>query len=527
MSRPLCSVFFVITLLYGFMRLSRFFSLRFIICILCVESICIQPCASQDKNTDSTVSKNLRQLRADLHALLNDTALTSAHVGMMIMPAKSKEILFAQNELKGFIPASNMKLYSTAMALEYLGKDFTYTTNVYLDGIIKADGEYIGNIIVRGVGDPTFSAYFHDRPMKIMETWAYVLDSLGIRSIRGNIIGDDSYFDQQLYGDGWQYDDFPYYYSAPVSTLMMNDNTIDAEIIPAQSIGTRPTIQLLPLQKYPGFTNSITTDTITSINYSREPYSPVIDFQGTITIARTDSMQKALTRTVTTTVDNPTIFFLQCFRSAIEARAIKVRGGVFGIKEWGEKVRYADTRLVCNYTSPPLSEIVRVINIYSHNVGAEALFKTVAKERQGTGSYEQGRIAMQEILQSCGAISSGTNIADGSGLSRSNLLTPKGMIGLLHYMSASPNKDIFINSLPQPGEPGTLRSRMRKTTAVGNVRAKTGTLSGVSSLSGYATTGDKEQFVFAMFFNNYTTPASIIRTIQDRICMRLSTFSRK
>lgn len=499
--------------------------------LLCTTPILAQPSAAAltSAQSDSLAAKALADLRSDLANLFADSAIANAHVGIHVASLKSKEVLFARNDTKSFVPASNMKIVSTAAAMDFLGADFRYTTTVFLDGLLKkSSGEFVGNVIIRGAGDPSMSQYFYPDPMSILHQWCDTFDSLGIRSIRGNIVGDDSYLEDEPWGEGWSWDDIPYSFSAQLSALSFNDNKVDIIAKPAFSLGQIADAMVIPTTNYVSVVNSVRTvpkDSANGINATRQAYSNVIYLSGTIA-PPADSTQEPR-RTSSVAVDNPTLFLVSLFKRTLSERGITVRGSIYDAKQWDDKIAYTELRPVAYTTSPPLKDIIRNINTISNNLAAELVWRTAAKEFSGKGSAEKGEVLVQKFMEKNGLSTKGMIVADGSGLSRFNIISPKHLVGILTAMHNSRNKAAFTRSLAVPGEKGTLQSRLKNTIAATAVKAKTGTLTNVSSLSGYITTRDQEPLVFSMIFNNYTVSSSIIRNIQDLVCMRLAGFSRR
>lgn len=477
--------------------------------------------------TDTVGVRGLAELRADLASIMNDSLLSSASVALYVTSLKTKEVLFSQNELKAMVPASNMKIISSAAAMDYLGADFTYTTTLFLDGLLKkSSGEFVGNVIIRGAGDPSMSTYFYDDPLSILRQWCGVLDSLGVRSIRGNLVGDDSYFSDDPWGQGWSWDDFPYAFASQISALSFNDNKVDVVVKPAFSIGQPAEIKVIPSTNYVNVVNTVKTvprDSAASVSVTRQSYSNIIYVSGTIAADTSESAA----RTTSVAVDNPTLFTVSLFKKMLEEQGIVVRGGMFDAKQWGDKIAYAEMRPVCYHTSPPLRDIARIENTISHNLCAEQIWRTAAKEFSGKGNADKAADMTRQFGIKSGVSFKGASLSDGSGLSRFNLISPKHIADVLTAVYSSKNRTAFMRSLAVPGERGTLQNRLKGTIAEKNLKAKTGTLTNVSALSGYITTRDQEPLVFSMMFNGYTLPASVVRAFQDIIVLHLAGFARK
>ncbi|MES2765751.1 MAG: D-alanyl-D-alanine carboxypeptidase/D-alanyl-D-alanine-endopeptidase [Bacteroidota bacterium] len=469
----------------------------------------------------------MRELQSDIDGLLANPDFSNAFVGIAVQGIESGEYIYRKNETKNFLPASTLKLLTTAAAFEYLGKDFRYTTRVFLDGELQASGEFEGNIIIRASGDPSMSSYFYADPTDIIEEFAAKLDSAGIRSIRGNIIGDDSYFDNVPFGPGWAWDDEIYPYSAQVNALSINDNKVDITVIPGKIAGDPARILVTPEVSYVRVLNNVTTAQFnepTDIVPIREVHSNVIELQGRIAASLEKTPEPYV---ISVTIDNPTLFFLSLLKQSLEKRGIRFRGALLDGDDWNDRIDYTELPLICEHVSPPLFQIIKVTNTFSHNLCADMLFKTIAKEGTGEGSFLKGSEQVERFAARIGLSPESMNIVDGSGLSRMSMVTPQQFVTLLSAMYRSDNRKEFTASLPIPGEPGTLRGRMTQSRAEKSVIAKTGSLNNISTLSGYVTTRDKEVLAFSIMMNNYTVPDSMARNLQDLLCMRLASFSRK
>lgn len=510
-----------------FVRVRGFSSLlagTFLLVVLSTTVLAAQE--EKGVKTESASVIALRELKTDLDIIVGDPNFRNAIVGANVTSLQKSETLYQFNESKSLVPASNLKLITTAAALEYLGPDFTYTTTVFLDGSIRR-GEFSGNVFVRGAGDPSMSTFYLDNPVEILERWADAFDSLGIRVIRGNIIGDDSYFDEKTWGPGWGWDDILYPFSAQVSALSFNDNKIDFTIRPGRFAGEPAVVKMYPDNAYMTVINNILTvapGEPTNIHPVREAYSNVIELTGTIEL---DTTGRAQPIAQPVTVDDPTQFMMGLFKQILENRGIRVQGGVFDIAEWDDEVKYTELRPVCYYTSPPLRQIIRVVNATSHNLAAEILLKTIAKEATGVGSFEKGAEVLRNYVAQYGIPQESVAIVDGSGLSRLNLLTPRQITIVLAAMYRSRYRNDYMGSLAVPGQPGTLASRMKGSRAEQNVFAKSGSMENVCSLSGYVFSRDKEPLAFSIILNNFTVPQSLARNLQDLFIMRLASFSRK
>lgn len=468
----------------------------------------------------------LQELKADINLLLDNPDFSNANIGISIVSLETGEILYKINDNKNFIPASTMKLITTAAALDYLGKDFRYSTSMFLDGELLNNGEFKGNVIIRGSGDPTWSSNFYDNPVEILDEWAAKLDSAGIRTIRGNIIADDNYFDNSSYAPGWAWDDMPYTYSAQIRALSFNDNKIDIIVEQGDTIGKPPRIFFFPENTFVRIINNlrtVATNSFSEVNPVRECRSNIIELNGQIAYDTLKTNQIKLS----VTVDMPELYFLNVFKESLLRHQIRFYGALIDIDDYIERINYADLQQFTQHESPKLSNIIDIINRQSHNLAAEMLFKTFAKENTGSGSFAKGTEQVMKYLSKAGIKTEDLFIVDGSGLSRMNLLSPRSLTTLLTYVYRAEYKNEFINSLAIPGAEGTLKRRLRHTLAEKSVKAKTGSMNNVSAISGFVTTRDKEELAFTIMMMNYTVPANLAQNLQDLILMRLASFSRK
>lgn len=467
----------------------------------------------------------LRELREDLDALVRSPEWAGANVGVAVLSLETGETIYRHDAEKYSVPASTQKLFTTATALATLGPSYRYRTQVYLQGDLQPNGEFVGLIIIRGSGDPTLSTAFGRDPVSVVDRWAAALDSIGIRSIRGTIIGDDDVFDDVEYAQGWSWDDFVYSYAPQVGGLGIADNAVRMEVIAPPRARDVPIVRLVPETDYVRIVNAVqVVDSTgrTDVKPYRDFRSNVVDLVGTVAmLPRTDTAR------VSVSVDNPTLYLLSHMRSALQRKGIRFRGSVADIDTWNDTIDYGQCRLVIDDVSPPLSEIVKVINTTSHNLGAEVLFKTLGREIGGEGSFDKGAEVVRRHVLAEGIAGPDIVIVDGSGLSRLNLCSPHQLVALLSHAFRAPWAAAFKASLATAGTRGTLRQRLVGTRAEKAVAAKTGGMNNVSNLAGYVTTRDGEPFAFAIMMNHFIVQPTMAQNLQDLICMRLASFARR
>ncbi|HEX2867998.1 MAG TPA: D-alanyl-D-alanine carboxypeptidase/D-alanyl-D-alanine-endopeptidase [Ignavibacteriales bacterium] len=467
-------------------------------------------------------SSRIQDFWQQIDDIFNDPNFNNANWGVVIKSLETGEYLYKRNEDKLMMPASNLKLFTTSAGLIALGKNYRYKTSLYMNGTLE--GSVLkGDLIVQGTGDPTISGRFYqDDAYKVFNDWADTLLSRGIEEITGNLIGDDQMFDENGLGEGWSWDYESYWYSAATSAISFNDNCVDITVKPTEA-GRQAVLTLVPETKYVTIINKVVTvpkDTPADIDVYRERGTNIITVFGKIS----ENSEEFKTFS---TINNPTQFSLIVLKDILKKKGIVIRGYATDIDEENISLDYTKLKKIFTHYSVPLSEIVRVINKNSQNFYAEQLLKTIGLVKYGFGSIENGVKAVKDILREMGINSEDMIMADGSGLSRLDLVTPRQVVDLLNYMYKHESFPVFYQTLPIAGVDGSLARRMLRSKAENNVRAKTGYLGGVRSLCGYVHTADNEPVVFSIIVNNYIVPATLADNLQDLVCLRLANFSRK
>lgn len=481
---------------------------------------------AQEKSKDTLSVPNysgttIKDFWKELDDIFNDPNFDNANWGVVIQSLETGEYFYRRNANKLFIPASDLKLFTTAAGLILLGPEYSFSTNILMNG--NMDGSVLdGDLFVRGRGDPTISGRFYDDDKyKVYNDWADSLSNIGIDEITGNIIGDDNSFDNLGLGKGWAWDDESYWFSAPSGAISFNDNVVDI-VVKVNNGKNIPVITTNPSTKYIVFINNVSVvpaDSTTSINVYRQSGTNIVNVFGTI--KRLDSIKTYVT------VNNPTQYSMVVLKSVLQNKDISVDGFAMDIDDISKLPSERNLKPLFTYYSPPLKEIIKVINKNSENFYSEQLLKTIGLEEEGFGSADNGVKAEDMVFREMGILPEGMNIVDGSGLSRLNLVSPHQIVTLLNYMFKNKYFIPFFNSLPIAGVDGTLGKRMKKTKAENNLRAKTGTHIGVSSISGYVYTLDNELVSFSIIANNYNVPVKIAENIEDLVCLRLANFKRK
>lgn len=465
----------------------------------------------------------MSELRQQFDDIFNDNSFRNANWGVVIQSLENGEYFYKRNEDKFFVPASNLKLFTSAAGLLLLGSDYRFSTNILINGYQSGSTIY-GDLIIQGRGDPTISGRFYNNDINyVFDTWIDSLLDLGVTNIKGNIVGDDNLFDDIGLGNGWSWDYETDWYSAQSSAVSFNDNCVDITIhydskYDSVIVTSNPNLRSIVILNNVA---AVTGTEKTNIEVNRERGTNVITVSGKF---RKDS-DDIITYS---TVLNPTQFAMIVLKNRLEKRGIRINGYAIDIDDYERVINYNDLELLFVSYSEKLSEIIKIINKGSQNFFAEQLLKTIGLEKFGYGSVINGINAAKAMFAEIGLNPENIIMVDGSGLSHLNLVTPRQVVELLKFIYS--NKKVyydFYNSLPIAGVDGTLGKRMKNTSAENKVRAKTGYIGNVRSLSGYAVTGDNEPIVFSMIANNFSVPVKLADNIQDLICLRLTNFRRK
>ena len=459
------------------------------------------------------------QLRSGLDRLFQDQNFASAQWGVEILSLDRGDVLYERNPARVYMPASNNKVLTSCAALVRLGPDFRYETRVLTDGHV-AEGALLGNLIIVGSGDPSNAPRFlSGDPFRIFKEWAAKLKESGVKTIQGDIIGDDAAFQEDLLGLGWEWDDVGYGSAAPVNSLQFNENLATVEIGPAPTEGQPATITVRPLDGYFSVMSQVVTGaagTESQIRMDRGQTDDVITLTGSIPLGG-----RPANRTVS--VRLPTKYYLEALKRSLLDSGIDVsRCNTKAVRGFAT----ANPTVLWTHASPPLSEIIKPLLKVSQNLYAETLARTLGFVFHKEGSFANGRQVVEEALGNM-AVEKGSFVyADGSGLSRRNLVSADALVRIFKYMYRHKLFPQFYEALPIAGVDGTIASRMKGTRAENNVHAKTGSISNVRALSGYVRTADGEMLVFSFLANNFLVSSRAAEFVMDSALELISNFSR-
>jgi len=412
--------------------------------------------------------------------------------------------LFQQNADRYFLPASNMKLFATALALEKLGPEFRFHTTLETSGAIS-NGVLSGNVVLVGRGDPNLSnrkfpynlkEEFDGAPEKVLAELANGLAAKGVKEISGDIIGDDSYFPRERYPTGWEIDDMVWEYGAAISSIVVDDNTVTLTLTPGEQPGSA--VQAATSPATPDFLveNDVTTsspEAKSDLTLTREPGANLVVVKGSMPA-------KSAPRKLVLAIQEPAQHAAALLKRLLDERGIRV-GGVAWANHAASKSS-EDPTVLAEHVSVPLRDAIKLVNKISQNLHTEMLLRTVARQSGVWATPEDLMKVPQDFYASAGIAPDDVIQADASGLSRHDLVTPRAIVALLVFAQKQPWFETYYDSLPVAGVDGTLEDRMKNTPAAGRIHAKTGSVEHVRTLSGFAETPGGRRLIFSFLSNN-------------------------
>ncbi len=449
----------------------------------------------------------------------HDSVLKNASFAYLIYDATSDSILAERNPDLSLVPASTIKLFTTAAALEILGPGAHFGTRLLYDGEIE-NSILKGNLIIKGGGDPTFCV--GEQTMnKVFAAWAGSVAQLNIDSISGDIIGDARIFAEDFIPSTWTWGEINLGYSAAPSGLSFNGNLFRLEFDPTRKELIIPKAGELA-QTHPG---SAFLNQIAIYDADDEPYlvgfpdSPQKKIRGT---AR-EGTRKA---EVVGVVHDPALLAAMLLKNKLIDKGIRISGSAKSTSAT-DSLRARNTsqarHQIASVGSPSVGSLIYSVNHHSNNFLAETLLKQMGVKKQGHGSTEAGVEAVYSFLKSKGIDVSGFYMFDGSGISRYNAITVNQLVQLLTYMQHSPDSATFISSLAVAGQSGTLSKMCLDSEATGNIQGKSGTMSRVKSYAGYAKSRSGHTLIFAVIVNNFNCTSLEMRSKIENILNLMAT----
>ncbi len=467
---------------------------------------------AEDPPTASVERAKKSQIEYQLDNILAREEFTHTIPSLMIMSADYGDTIYSHKSDLLIRPASNQKLFTSAAALKHLGTNYNFRTIVYRNGEI-IDGNLDGDLIIKGFGDPLFS----------LDDLDGIVDGLslfGIREIAGKIVVDDTYFDSISWPTGWMWDDEPNPYVPHISALSINNNVVTLSIKRTSGVGEEIQVEISPNTSYIQY--EIQKEQHNGNRQSNIQVLPNRMSDLNQYLIKGDLQKIRLPQRFTVTVRDPSMFAGILFMEKLEASGVATGGTVIR-----GTIDSSDVPLM--QFNRPIDSVLNAMNKESNNLAAETTLKTLAAELYGPpGSGRGGSKVLEETMSLLGLNNTISRFADGSGVSFYNLTTTRLMVELLYRMNE--NGELFepyLNSLAILGVDGTLMRRAVHSRARGRVRAKSGTLTGVSSIAGYVDTLHDERLIVAMLFQNFTGHAGRYRQIQDEIFEILLHYNRE
>lgn len=449
-------------------------------------------------------------LAARIDSILQRPALRQAHWGVMVREAATGRVLYARQAERHFIPASNLKLVVTATAAHHLPAGFRFRTTVYGTGPVQ-DGTLRGDLVLFGRGDPMISDRYFPSRTAVWEALADTLRARGIRRVAGAVVADESWFDADHVRGDWEAYDTRWWYGAPVSALGFNDNSIDFRIEPG-AMGAAPRITWEPQSAFVTLENTATTGVAggpATLDFERTGRGNGVRAYGVFPAG-------SAAQTEHFAVGDAAAFTGTVFRETLERRGIEVADDSVRVVSDPARSPSRGGAVLAEHVSPPLAQVIGPILLNSQNWFAEQLLKTVGREIGGEGSWDAGiRVEREFLTRVVGIDSADVVLRDGSGLAAGNLVTPRALVQLLDYVRRTPGQAVVRASLPVSGARGSLQARF--TDLPGRVRAKTGYIGNVDSLSGFVTRADGSEVIVSIIANASGQPSSRMKAGIDDI----------
>jgi serine-type D-Ala-D-Ala carboxypeptidase/endopeptidase (penicillin-binding protein 4) len=489
---------------------------RIIFILLCVFLYSLS-FSQNDSNSYSYLSQ-------EFNSFINDPDLKNASIGVCIKDLASDRIVLSENIDRSLIPASTMKLFTSFTALNVLGIDYRYKTLLQYDGYLDPAGNLHGNVYITGGGDPTLGSHrFGKKYMtdSLFFQFMKALKSVGIRNVEGDVIGDGSIFNNNMVPYNWAWADVGNYYGGGVSGLNIFENEYSLTIKPGDSVGKKAIFDKIdpavPDLKLISYVSTISGSTSSDIYILGSPFENSRRVEGAIAI-------NDPSETIRGSIPDPEYMTAVMFYNYLLKNKFIMSGKPAGVRQLTEQnlIINQTRKTIYTHSSPPLIDIMKLLNRYSINLYAEAMLKTLGAIKYKDGSFASGTRVVKEFMVKNNIDIKGFVMFDGSGMTRANGITPRQMSDLLSVISKSKLFDTFSLTLPLAGVSGTLSKFGKETTLENNLRAKTGTMYNVKAYSGYLSNSSKKMFSVVIIANNITCSTALIQDKIEKLLVKLA-----
>ena len=480
--------------------------------------------SAQEKGSQEKMSLSQARFAGRVESLLGAAPVDKGEWGLLVVDAESGATLYEKNANDYFLPASNMKLLTTALALDTLGPEYRFRTTVETNGTLAPDGKLSGDLILVGRGDPNLSnrkfpyetkEEFDGPPEKALAELSDAIASRGVKEIAGDVVGDDSYFPRERYPDGWEIDDMVWEYGAAISAIVVDDNTVTLTLTPGEKAGGTVTGVVEPPTR-----EFVVKNEVSTIGAKEKPDLRLTRDPGGDTVVVTGVMPAASApRKLVLAIQEPALHAANLLAQLLKERGIKLGGAVRAQHDpdQGEATR----TVLAEHLSVPLKDSVKLVNKISQNLHTEVLLRTAARQ-QGRWATPEDLQKFPEAFYAKAGIPEGDVIqTDGSGLSRHDLVTPRAFVALLVYAQKQAWFPAYLASLPLAGADGTLNERMKEPPLAGRIHAKTGSVTHVRALSGYAETPGGRKLIFSFLSNNQGGKNHEVHAAIDGLCLAM------
>ncbi|MHB1687946.1 MAG: D-alanyl-D-alanine carboxypeptidase/D-alanyl-D-alanine endopeptidase [Ignavibacteriaceae bacterium] len=455
----------------------------------------------------------VQELKTKVDSIYSDPFFLKSIMSVDVYDLSANKVLYQRNEKLLLKPASNLKILTTTAGLVFLKPDYKFQTSVYYTGEI-INGTLYGDLFIKGGCDPDFST-------NDIENISSKIKSLGIKEITGNLFGDVSMMDSLFWGKGWMWDDDPSTDAPYLTPLDVNANSIGVEV-KGTKLGEKASVELIPNTNYLRIQNSsvtIPSDSPSTLTITRDWINRknIILVNGGVKLSVPDSLQD----TTWINVFRPELYFLTLLKEHLQDDGIKLDGKKYFTVTPNYAVKFYNIER-------GLKDVVFNTNKISYNLGAEMILYSLAEKYFGKPASAVNGIKMVDsLITLCGFNPTDFRIVDGSGVSHYNLISTELIISFLKfiYLNDPAIFKIIYNSFPVAGVDGSLQNRMRNSPAQNNVHAKTGTLSGVCSLSGFVKSKNNHLLIFSIIINNYVGSSKTGNNFQDEICNILASMN--